>query len=83
MEQEVKKRIRRSKEEINKAKIEKLESQIAEWKSKIAVAEKEIEELKNPPVAKKDIWERADELGVTPEEILAFVEKTGKKKNQE
>ena len=83
MEQEVKKRTRRNKEQMAKDKIERLEAQIAEWESKIANAKKEIEELKNPPVAKKDIWERANELGITPEEILAFVEKAGKKKNQE
>ena len=86
MEQETQKRIRRSKEEIAQEKIKKLEDKIASYKEKIAEAEKEIEELKNPPtpvVKKKDVWDRADELGVTPEELMALVEKAGKKKAQE
>lgn len=80
------KRIRRSKEEITQDKIQKLEEKIADYKNKIAEAEKEIDTLKNPPapaIKKKDVWSRADELGVTPEELMALIEKAGKKKNQD
>lgn len=86
MEQEVKKRTRRSKDQIAQEKIQKLEAKMTDYESKIAEAKKEIESLKNPPaptVKWSDLRKRAEELGVTPEEILAFIEKTGKKKNQE
>lgn len=85
MEEKVK-RIRRSKEEIAQDKIQKLEEKKANYLVKISEIEKEIEELKNPPKAeikKKDVWNRAEELGVTTEELMALVEKAGKKKNQE
>jgi hypothetical protein len=80
------KRVRRSKEEIAQDKIQKLEEKKANYLAKISEIEKEIEELKNPPKAeikKKDVWNRAEELGVTTEELMALVEKAGKKKNQE
>ena len=80
------KRIRRSKEEIAQDKIQKLEEKKANYLDKVSEIEKEIEELKNPPKAeikKKDVWNRAEELGVTTEELMALVEKAGKKKNQE
>ena len=82
MEQEAKKRIRRSKEEIAQDKIQKLEEKIADWESKIAAAKKEIEELKNPPVVVvkfKDVKAKADELGVSPEDLMKAVEKLAKK----
>ena len=80
------KRIRRSKEEITQDKIQKLEEKKANYLAKVSEIDKEIEELKNPPapaIKKKDIWDRADELGITPEELMNLVEKAGKKKNQE
>ena len=80
------KRVRRTKEEIAHDKIQALEEKKANYLAKIAEIDSEIEELKNPPapaVKKKDVWNRADELGITPEELMAFVEKAGKKKNQE
>lgn len=89
MEQEQKaKRTRRSKEEVAQDKIQKLEEKKANYLAKVSEIDKEIEELKNPPtpvtkIKRKDVWDRADELGITPEELMAFVEKAGKKKNQE
>ena len=87
MEQEQKaKRTRRSREEVVQEKVQKLEEKITGYKAKIAEAEKEIEDLKNPAtpaIKRKDVWNRADELGITAEELMAFVEKAGKKKNQE
>lgn len=80
------KRIRRSKDEITQDKIQKLEEKKANYLAKISEIDNEIEELKNPPKAeikKKDVWNRAEELGVTTEELMALVEKAGKKKNQE
>ena len=84
MEQEAKKRVRRSKEEIAQDKISKLEEKIAGYKAKIAEAEKQIEELRNPSVVvkKKDIWDKAEEYGMTPEQILELVEKAGKKNEE-
>lgn len=84
MEQETKKRIRRSKEEIAQDKISKLEEKIAGYKAKITEAEKQIEELRNPSVVvkKKDIWDKAEEYGMTPEQILELVEKAGKKNEE-
>ena len=87
MEQEQKaKRTRRPKEEIVQDKIQKLEEKKANYLAKISEIDKKVEELKNPPIPiikRKDVWDRADELGITPEELMAFVEKAGKKKNQE
>ena len=80
------KRIRRTKEEVVHDKIQILEEKKSNYLAKISEIEKEIEELKNPPKAeikKKDVWNRAEELGVTTEELMALVEKAGKKKNQE
>lgn len=80
------KRIRRTKEEVVHDKIQVLEEKKANYLAKIAEIDTEIEELKNPPKAeikKKDVWNRAEELGVTTEELMALVEKAGKKKNQE
>lgn len=80
------KRVRRTKEEVVHDKIQVLEEKKANYLAKIAEIDAEIEELKNPPVPtikKKDVWNRADELGITPEELMAFVEKAGKKKVQE
>ena len=80
------KRTRRPKEEIIQDKIQKLEEKKANCLTKISEIDKEIDELKNPPaptVKKKDVWDRANELGVTPEEVMALVEKAGKKKSQE
>ena len=80
------KRIRRTKEEIAQDKIQKLEEKKANYLAKVSEIEKEIEELKNPPkteIKKRDVWNRAEELGVTTEELMALVEKAGKKKNQE
>lgn len=77
------KRIRRSKNEIIQDKIGKLEQKIADYKNKIAEAEKEIEALKAPsaPAIKmKDIKSKADELGVSLDDLMAAVEKLGKKK---
>ena len=84
--EEKSKRVRRSKEEIAQDKIQKLEEKKANYLAKISEIDREIEELKNPPKAeikKKDVWNRAEELGVTTEELMALVEKAGKKKNQE
>lgn len=86
MEQETKKRVRRSKETITQDKIRKLEERVADYEAKIAEAKKEIDELKNslaPVVKKRDIWSRADELGVSPEEVMKLIEKAGKKKNRD
>lgn len=85
MEQEAKKRVRRSREEIAQAKIAKLEEKIADYKAKILEAEKEIESLKNPvqTIKKKDVWSKAEEYGLTPEQMLELVEKAGKKKNKD
>lgn len=85
MEEKVK-RIRRTKEQIAHDKIQKLEEKRASHLAAVEEIDKEIEELKNPPapvVKKKDVWNRADELGLTAEELMALVEKAGKKKNQE
>ena len=84
MEQEIKKRIRRSKEEITQAKIAKLEDKKADYKAKIDKIDKEIETLKNPTptVKKKDVWDKAEEYGLTPGEMLDLIEKAGKKKNK-
>ena len=86
MEQQTKKRVRRSKEVITQDKIRKLEERVADYEAKIAKAKKEIEDLKSPPtpvVKKRDIWNRADELGVSPEEVMELIEKAGKKKNRD
>ena len=86
MEQQTKKRVRRSKEVITQDKIRKLEERVAAYEAKIAEAKKEIDDLKNPPtpvVKKRDIWNRADELGVSPEEVMELIEKAGKKKNRD
>ena len=80
------KRTRRPKEEVIQEKIQKLEEKKANYLAKISEIDKEVEELKNPPkpeIKKKDVWNRAEELGVTTEELMALVEKAGKKKNQE
>lgn len=82
MEQETTKRIRRSREEVVQEKIQKLEEKIAGYKTKIADAEKEIEELKNPktPAVKmKDIKDKITELGLPLDEVMKAVEKMGKK----
>ena len=82
MEQETTKRIRRSREEVVQEKIQKLEEKIAGYKTKIADAEKEIEELKNPktPAVKmKDIKDKIAELGLPLDEVMKAVEKMGKK----
>lgn len=77
------KRIRRSKEQIIQDKIQILEDKISDYRNKIAEAEKEIEQLKTPsapPIKMKDIKNKADELGVSLDDIMAAVEKLGKKK---
>lgn len=82
MEQETTKRIRRSREEVVQEKIQKLEEKIAGYKTKIADAEKEIEELKNPktPAVKmKDIKDKITELGLPLDEVMKAVEKMGKR----
>ena len=75
------KRVRRSKEELTNAKIAVLEGKIADWKDKIAKAEKEIEELKNPaPTVKmKDIKDKINELDLDYNEVMKAIEKMGKK----
>ncbi len=86
MEQDIKKRVRRSQAEITQDKINKLQNKIADYKNKISEAEKEIEALKNPPpaaVKKKDVWNKADEYGITPEELMKLVVQAGKKKTKE
>lgn len=81
--EEAKKRTRRSKDEVRDAKIKVLEDRIADYKEKIANAEKEISDLKCPPVNGKDVLNKADEYGISPEELMDLVEKAGKKKNKE
>ena len=83
MEQETQKRVRRSKEEITQDKIQKLEAKIADYKEKIAEAEKEIEALKNPPapeIKMKDIKDKIEEYGLPLDEVMKSIEKMGKKK---
>lgn len=79
--EEVKKRVRRSKEEITNAKIALLEEKIADWKDKIAKAEKEVEELKNPAtvVKMKDIKDKINELDLPLDDVMKALEKLGKK----
>lgn len=82
MEQETKKRIRRSKEEIVKDAIAKLEADIVTYEEKIAKAKKEIEDLRTPPkpaVKLKDISEKIKELDLPLDEVMKAVEKMGKK----
>lgn len=78
MEQEVKKRVRRSKEQITKDKIEKLEAEIESYKIKISEAEKKIEELKNV-VTIKDIKDKISELDIPLDDVMKAIEKMGKK----
>lgn len=78
MEQETKKRIRRSKDQINQDKIAKLEADIANYEAKIADAKKKIEDLNNT-VTIKDIKERISELDLPLEDVMKAIEKMGKK----
>ena len=78
MEQEGKKRIRRSKEQITQDKISKLEAEIESYKVKIEQAEKKIQELKNT-VTIKDIKEKIAELDLPLDDVMKAIEKMGKK----
>lgn len=75
------KRTRRPKEEIVREKIEKLETLITSYKEKIAKAEKELEELKNPTsvIKMKDIKERINELDLPLDEVMKALDNLGKK----
>lgn len=78
MEQEKKKRVRRSIEQINQDKIAKLESDIEMYKAKIAEAQGKIEELKSS-VTIKDIKEKIAELDLPLNDVMKALEKMGKK----
>lgn len=79
--EEVKKRVRRSKDEITQAKIESLEAKKAEYVKKVADIDRELEALRNPkPTVKmKDIRNKIDELDLDYEEVMKALEKMGKK----
>jgi len=85
VEQETKKRIRRSKDQIANDKIQKLESKIADYEKKIVEAKKEIEELRKPviSVTNKDVWNKADEYGYSKADVMKLIEKAGSKKNKD
>ena len=72
------KRIRRSKDQIVQEKIDKIQSDIANYKYKIAASEKKIEEL-NSSVTIKDIKDKILELDIPLDEVMKAVEKLGKK----
>ena len=78
MEQEKKKRIRRSSEQITQDKIAKLEATIDSYKKKIADAEEQIEELRKS-VTIKDIREKIEELELPLSDVMKAIEKMGKK----
>lgn len=78
MSEEKTKRVRRTKEEVVAEKVAKLETSIADWKAKIAKAEKEIEVLKTPPVVRlktKDVTDKIKELGLSLEDVMAMLDK--------
>lgn len=78
MEQEVKKRTRRtiSKEE----KIQKLQEEISKHESKILELKARIAELETPSITMKDVTTRAKEYVLTPEELMKAVDKLLAKK---
>ena len=76
------KRIRRTKEQVITEKKEKLEAKIVEYKTKISAMEKELYDLNNPPapsVKMKDIKAKADELGMSLDEVMEALEHLRKK----
>lgn len=78
MSEEKTRRVRRTKEEVVAEKIAKIESNIADWKAKIAKAEKEVEALKAPPAVRiktKDVTDKIKELGLSLEEVMKMLEK--------
>lgn len=79
MEQETKKRVRRSAEEITKEKIQRLESDIKKYEDKVSDLKKQLDGLVNPSVKMKDIKDRILELNLPLDEVMKTIDKMGKK----
>ena len=79
MEQETKKRVRRSAEEITKEKIQRLEADIKKYEDKVSDLKKQLDGLVNPSVKMKDIKDRILELNLPLDEVMKTIDKMGKK----
>ena len=79
MEEQVKKRVRRNKNEIKDQKIKQYLEEIAKHEAKITELNKKITELETPQVSLKDVTAKIKELKLSPEDVLKAVEKMGKK----
>lgn len=79
MENNVKKRTRRSSDQIVQDKIAKLEADLVKYKTKVTATEKAIVELKNPAYKMKDIKDKINELDLPLDEVMKALEKMGKK----
>ena len=79
MEKEIKKRIRRSKEEIKEQRIQKYRDEIAKCREKIAELERKIKDEEAPSVSIKDVTDKIKEMGISPDEVIKKLEKMKKK----
>ena len=66
----VKKRIRRSSDQIVQDKITKLEADLVKYKAKVTATEKAIADLKNPAYKMKDIKDKINELDLPLDEVM-------------
>ena len=79
MENEAKKRNRRTKDELKADRIQRYNEEIAKYKEKIAELEQKIKDEEIPPVTFKDVTAKIKEMGISPDEVIKLLEKAGKK----